>query len=42
MMQSTAGEVVKYLFYNNVKPIAVYGQESYEPVTLSKLMGERS
>ena len=42
MMQSTTGEVMKYLFYNNVKPVAMYKQESYEPVTLSKLMGEKS
>jgi hypothetical protein len=28
MMQSTTGEVVKYLFHNNVQPMIVYGQES--------------
>jgi hypothetical protein len=25
MMQSTTGEVVKYLLHNNVQPMAVYG-----------------
>jgi hypothetical protein len=36
MMQSTAGEVVKYLFHNNVQPVAVYGQESYDTIQVNE------
>jgi hypothetical protein len=32
---STAGEVVKYPFHNNVKSVAVYGQESYDTIQVN-------
>jgi hypothetical protein len=36
MMQSTATEVVKYLFHNNVQPVAVYGQESCDTIQVNE------
>jgi hypothetical protein len=33
---STAGEVVKYPFHNNVKSVAVYGQESYDTIQVNE------
>ena len=35
-MQSTAGEVVKFLFHNNVQLVAVYGQESYDTIQVNE------
>jgi hypothetical protein len=35
-MQSTANEVVKYLFHNNVQPVAVYGQESCDTIQVNE------
>jgi len=35
MMQSTAVEVVDYLFHKNVKPVAVFGQESCDTVQVN-------
>jgi hypothetical protein len=36
MMQSTTGEVVKYLFHNNIQPVAVYGQESCDTIQVNE------
>ena len=35
MVQSTANEVVDYLFDKNVKPVAVYGQESCDTIQVN-------
>jgi hypothetical protein len=35
MMQSTASQVVDYLFHRNVKPVAVYGQESCDTIQVN-------
>jgi hypothetical protein len=35
IMQSITSEVVKYLFHNNVKPVAVYGQESCDTIQVN-------
>ena len=35
MMQSTAVEVVDYLFHRNVKPVAIYGQESCDTIQVN-------
>jgi hypothetical protein len=35
MMQSTASQVVDYLFHRNVKPVAVYGQESCNTIQVN-------
>jgi hypothetical protein len=34
-MQSTASQVVDYLFHRNVKPVAVYGQESCDTIQVN-------
>jgi hypothetical protein len=34
-MQSTANQVVDYLFHRNVKPMAVYGQESCDTIQVN-------
>jgi hypothetical protein len=36
MMQSIAGEVVKYLFHKNVQPVAVFGQESCDTIQVKE------
>jgi hypothetical protein len=35
IMQAIAGEVVKYLFHNNIKLVAVYGQESSDTIQVN-------
>jgi hypothetical protein len=35
MMQSTASQVVDYLFHRNIKPVAVYGQESCDTIQVN-------
>jgi hypothetical protein len=35
MMQSTASQVVDYLFHRNIKPVAVYGQESCDIIQVN-------
>jgi hypothetical protein len=35
MMKSTTSQVVDYLFHRNVKPVAVYGQESCDTIQVN-------
>jgi hypothetical protein len=35
IIQSTASQVVDYLFHRNVKPVAVYGQESCDTIQVN-------